>query len=446
MSTTVSHPAGDAHKAPDPPHRIPTWLKVCSVITLILQGSLLFVAFFEPALPYIVSNPREDSVDSEQFFKTLAALTEAYVATDSIIQVLPNGENYYPAELQAIRSATKTISLEAYIFEDGKVGPQFIDALAERARAGVKVNVVLDAVGSTGLSKSQINRLTSAGGHFAWYMPLRWYSWTQLNDRTHRELLIVDGRIGFIGGSGWADHWLYPEGKNKNRWRDTMVRVEGSAVTGLQAAFSENWLEASGKVNTGKDYFPFQNKTGDATALIVPSSRTTGRSTRARVLFHVLVAAAKKRIHISTPYFLPDASLSDELVRAIDRGVEVKILTPGALTDHALTRRSSRRLMGPLLKAGAGIWEYQGSMLHAKVMLIDDLWAVVGSTNMDSRSFRLNDEVNLATPNANVVGKLETDFQGDLQRGTKVRYEEWRHRGIAERIHELFGSLFQRQE
>jgi cardiolipin synthase len=306
--------------------------------------------------------------------------------------------------------------------------------------------MVADAVGSAGLSKGEIQRLVDAGGHFKWYMPLRWYTWPRVNNRTHRELLIIDGRVGFVGGSGWADHWMYPEAKDKGRWRDTMFRVEGPAVTGLQATFSENWLEASGKVLTGTEYFPFPTRMGGSTALIVTSSPTSGRSTPARVLFQVLVAAARERIDISTPYFLPDKSLSDELVRASKRGVKVRILTPGALTDHALTRRSSRRLMGPLLTGGARIWEYQGAMLHAKIMTIDDQWALVGTTNMDSRSFRLNDEVNLATPDSRVVRQLQADFENDLRRGKEVSYEEWRHRGIAERLHELFGSLFQRQE
>jgi cardiolipin synthase len=361
--------------------------------------------------------------------------------------VLTNGEKFYPAELKAIRSAKDTISMESYITEDGEVEHAIMDAMIERARAGVKVHFVADAVGSFKLSKQETQRLVDAGGDFAWYMPVRWYTWPRINYRTHRELLIIDGRIGFIGGAGWADHWLKPESKTKLRWRDTMLQVEGPAVTGLQAVFSENWLEASGKLITGTTYFPFDTPTGNSTAVVVRSSPTMGGSTSARVLFQVLLASARKRIFIATPYFLPDDSIRDELSRAIrERGVQVQIITPGPGTDHLLTRRSSRRLFGPLLRAGAHIYEYQGSMIHAKVLLVDGLWAVIGSTNFDPRSFTLNDEVNLAAPDAILVERLEHDFSADLASSREVTFEEWNKRGIAERLHELIGSLIERQE
>jgi cardiolipin synthase len=423
------------------------WLWVAAIIALILQTGLLFLALFEPPLPYIVSNPRADPLASPQFLRTLTALSGGQLAENSRLEVFTDGKLYYPAELQAIRRARKSICLEAYIFESGEVTTQFIDALAERARAGVKVHVVVDAVGSVRLLAADVQRLEDAGAKFAWYMPLRWYTWPRLNNRTHRELLIIDGRIGFIGGSGWADQWIRPQNNDSRAWRDMMLRVEGPAVTGLQAAFTENWLEAAGEVLTGTDYFPFATGAGDSTALVVRSSPTTGASTPARILFQVLLASAKKRIHIMTPYFLPDDSVRDEIVRAIrERGVEVKIITPGPGTDHMLTRRSSRRLFGELLLAGARIYEYGPSMMHAKILLIDNLWAVVGSTNIDARSFLLNDEVNLATPDPRIAQRLEMDFQEDLKHSREVKYEEWKSRGIAERLHEWFGALLERQQ
>jgi cardiolipin synthase len=214
------------------------------------------------------------------------------------------------------------------------------------------------------------------------------------------------------------------------------------------ATFAENWLESAGEVLTGSDYFVFdQPPPGQSRALVVGSSPTTGRSTSARVLFQVLLASARKSIYITTPYFLPDASIRDEISRAIrQRGVEVKILTPGPGTDHMLTRRSSRRLFGQLLEAGAKIYEYQPAMIHAKVMVIDGLWSVVGSTNMDPRSFSLNDEVNVATPDTQIAQRLQQDFFEDLRQSSEVHLEEWRNRGIAERVHEVFGGLLEKQQ
>lgn len=420
---------------------------ILASIALVLQAGLLFLALFQPGLPYIVSNPRSDPLDSPQFLRTLAALTDGQVSENSRLEALTNGEQFYPAELDAIRKAEHTISMESYITEDGKVEHDFMDALIERAQAGVKVHFVADAVGSYVLSRKEIDRLTDAGGQFFWYMPVRWYTWPRINHRTHRELLVIDGRVGFIGGAGWADHWLYPESNTKPRWRDTMLRVEGPAVMGLQATFSENWLEASGKLITGEEYFPPESGRGGSTAVVVRSSPTMGQSTAARILFQLLLASARHRIYITTPYFLPDDSIRDELARAIrERGVHVQIVTPGPGTDHMLTRRSSRRLFGPLLRAGAHIYEYEGSMIHAKVLLIDGQWAVVGSTNFDARSFTLNDEVNLATSDSTAIQRLERDFLKDVEHSREVTYAEWSKRGLMERLHEVFGGLIERQE
>lgn len=423
------------------------WFWILALIALALQAGLLFIALFAPGLRYLISDPRAEPLDSEQFYQTLCVLTNAQCGENTKIEVLANGENYYAAELEAVRAARSTIHLEAYIFIDGKVSHSFLDAMEERARAGVEVRIVADAIGSASLSSERIERLRQAGGKFEWYGPLRWYSWPRLNNRTHRELLIVDGSTAFVGGSGWADHWMYAKDKDQTRWRDTMVKVEGPAVSGLQAAFTENWLEASGEVLTDKRFWPFPSDAGDSKAMIIRSSPTTGRSTTARILFQVLLASARKRIFIATPYFLPDKSIRDELVRAIkQRGVEVQIITPGPGTDHMLTRRSSRRLFGPLLEAGARIFEYQPSMLHAKVLVVDSTWAVVGTTNMDPRSFSLNDEVNLATPDLRVTQRLEADFRNDLSHSKEVDYREWKRRGIAERIHEWFGGIIERQQ
>ena len=295
--------------------------------------------------------------------------------------------------------------------------------------------MVLDAVGGFATWQSYFTELREAGGRVYFYHPLKWYTLPRINNRTHRELIVVDGRVGFVGGAGFADHWLHTHGrKRKPRWRDTMFRVEGRIVRDLQSVFAENWLESSGELLTEPGYFPQLSDHGRTSAMVVCSTPTTGRSARNRMLFQTLLAAAQRTIEITTPYFLPDRSACTEMVRAIkERGVGVTILTPGQHSDHLLTRRSSRRLYGPLLKAGARIYEYEPTMIHAKVLVIDGIWSVVGSTNFDNRSFGINDEVNVAAFDADLAARLQEDFRSDLAHSHRVTYRKWYRRPLVER-------------
>ena len=424
-----------------------TTFLVIAIIAIAVLSFLLFLALFEPGLDYKISTKPAAPLDSEEFIYQLEALTDAKANRRNCIEVLTNGEVYYEAELAAIRAAKKSVNLEAYIFQKGEVGKKFVEALTERARDGVEVRLTLDAIGSFATWDSYLKELREAGGRIGWYHPLRWYTLPRINNRTHREIIVVDGQIGFVGGSGFADHWLKGK-KNSPPWRDTMFRVEGDAVSSIQSTFVENWLEASGEILTGEGFFSFNEPEGcETAALIVNSSPSMGRSTRARILYQTLLASAQKQLHITTPYFLPDRSVRAELVRAItERGVEVKIIVPGHHTDHMLTRRSSRRLFGDLLKAGARIYEYEAAMIHAKTMMIDGLWSVVGSSNLDNRSFGLNDEINLAARDEALTARLEEDFARDLSKSREVTYEEWRRRSIFERAHEWLGWLLERQQ
>jgi cardiolipin synthase len=420
-------------------------LFVVSGLAISLLGVVLF-ALLGPGLPYSIVRPPSVGIGSEAFLRILGSLVDAQVHRGARIDLLANGESFYEAELAAIREARHSVNLEAYIFRRGEIGRRFVAALAERARAGVAVNLVLDAVGSFTTGRAFFEELSGAGGRVFWYHPLRWHTLPRINNRTHRVLLIVDGRVGFIGGAGVADVWRFDRG-GRRRWRDSMFRVEGDAVRGLQATFVENWVESSGEILTGEQYFPEAEAKGRVTALVVNSSPTTGLSTRARILFQTLLASARKSIVVTTPYFLPDLSAREEIVRAIrERGVKVTILTPGRHTDQLLTRRSSRRLYGPLLRAGAEIYEYQPGMIHAKALVVDELWSVVGSTNFDNRSFGLNDEVNLAACDPELARRLIEDFAGDLSQSRPISYREWRRRPLLERAHELLGSLLERQQ
>ncbi|HUS07546.1 MAG TPA: phospholipase D-like domain-containing protein [Bryobacteraceae bacterium] len=419
---------------------------VIAVLAILAQALTIFIALFEPTLQYKILRPPSAPLDSDQFRAIVSALAHSQVFRHTEVEVLTNGEVFYEAELEAITRARHSINLEAYIFQRGELTGRFLKALAERARAGVKVCLVTDAVGSFATTKAYCQELIDAGGNVQWYNPFRWHTLPRINNRTHRELLIVDCEIGFVGGAGFADHW-WKGAKGKPRWRDTIFRVQGDAVSGLQSVFIQNWLEASGELLTGAEYFCYPNLAVESHVIIVDSSPSTGQSTRARMLFQTLLASAKKSIQITTPYFLPDQSVRKEIVKAIrERGVDVKIIAPGRHSDHLLTRRSSRRLYGDLLAAGARIFEYEPAMIHTKTLVIDDLWCVVGSTNFDHRSFSINDEVNLAASDAKLAARLAEDFARDMACSRAVSYSAWKKRPLFERMHESLGWILERQQ
>jgi len=427
---------------------VSTGFIVVAYLAIAAAVAVILVALFDPGLRYKISAPSSEDNTSDAFAATLELLTDSKLTCSPELIVLTNGPAFYEEQLATITAAQHSVCLEAYIFHEGEIANRYVKALAERARSGVKVNVVLDAVGSARTRDAYFVELTVAGGKVEWYNSARWNKLPRFNNRTHRELLVVDGTTGFIGGAGIADQW-YKHNKKHPRWRDTEVKVAGPAVRQLQATFAENWLESCGELLVGEDYFPWsrENTCRDNAVFVVASSPSSGGSTRARILFQLLIASAKKSIHITTPYFLPDKSLSDELVRAVrERGVEVKVLVPGRRSDIWLTRTSSRRKYGDLLKAGASMYEYEPAMIHAKVLLIDSLWGVVGSTNCDYRSFGLNDEVNLAARDLGFVQRLEQDFVADISNSRQITYEEWRHRNIFERAPEIFGWVLERQQ
>jgi cardiolipin synthase A/B len=421
-------------------------LRIVAVISISAIATLILVGLFAPGLEYSLVPPPAVAVDTHPFLNELEPLVSSKITTNNQITVIENGENFYEAELEAMRQARHSINIEAYIFHMGKVTDQVLDVLTDRARAGVHVNVVIDSLGSLSTRKKYFKALKGAGGDVEWYHRLRLHNWFITNNRTHREITIVDGSTAFVGGAGYADWWRFGT-KGEPRWRDTMVRVQGDAVRGLQGAFVENWLEASGEILDGGNYFPeLKPDPGSATALVVSSTPSSGGSTRSRVLFQALIAAARKSIYITTPYFLPDRSMRDELVRAKNRGVTVKVIVPGKHGDHAMTRSSGRSTYGDLLKAGADIYEYESSMIHAKITIIDGIWSVVGSTNLDNRSFGINDEINLAVLNSQVAMRLTQDFEDDVSHSRRVLLADWEKRSSFERVLEWVGWIVERQQ
>ena len=426
---------------------VPLYLAIPAMLGIAVLLIVIFIAFFEPVLEYRLAGFEPLAPDSSEFVRLLGVLSDAEVHRDTRVEVLTNGPTFYAAELKAIRGARRYICLEAYIFQKGEIGTQFIEALAERARAGVEVRLVVDAIGSFNTRRRTFRPLLEAGGKLCWYVPLRWYNLPRLNNRTHRELLVVDGEVGFLGGAGIADQWFHAKGPKQRRWRDTMFRVQGRAVAAMVATFAENWLESSGELLSGANYFPECPEREGMIAMIINSTPSNARGTRARMLFQLLMASARHSIHITSPYFLPDSGVQRELIRAMrERGVEVKIVVPGRHSDHLLTRRSSRRLYGELLRNGAQIFEYRPSMIHAKIMVTDGLWSVVGSTNFDHRSFGINDEVNLAALDGDLAARIEEDFRRDAAASHRVTYEEWYRRSPVERFNEWLGWILERQE
>jgi cardiolipin synthase len=427
-----------------------TFFLVLAVTAIASQLLVLILALFGPGLEYRIQDPPPAQLDSWEFARVLGNIADAEPHQGSRIEVLKNGDTFYEAELEAIASARSHVCLEAYIFQKGEIARRFIAALAERARDGVRVMLVLDAVGSLLTTRHTLRELIAAGGEVHWYIPFRWYNVTRYNHRTHRELLVVDGRIGFIGGAGVADHWYKSRGRRKRRWRDTMFRVEGPAVSSLQAIFAENWLEASGELLVSERYYREWHEPepkSNVATMVINSTPTYGRGTRARMTFQTLIDAAARTIHITTPYFLPNRSVRSALIDAVQkRGVDLKIIVPGKHADHLLTRRSSRRLYGELLRNGAQIYEYQPSMIHTKSLVVDGIWSVVGSANFDRRSFSINDEVNLAALDEALALRMEQDFQADLAESCRITYKDWRRRPVYERVNEWLGWILEGQE
>jgi cardiolipin synthase len=421
-------------------------LRVISIIALLAICVMVVVGLFAPGLRYSLMNPIAVPLDSAQFLNELEPLVNSKITRNNHIEVIENGDHFYEAELEAMRQAKRSINIEAYIFHKGKLTDEVLQVLTDRARAGVHVNLVFDAAGSLSTPKSYFAPLKEAGGKVEWYHRLRLHNWFIVNNRTHREITLIDGATAFVGGAGYADWWRYGT-KSDPRWRDTMVRIRGDAVHSIQGTFLENYLEASGRVIDGEDYFPPSvEDAGKTTALVVTSTPSTGGSTRARVLFQTLIAGAQKSIYITTPYFLPDRSMMNELVRAIGRGVAVNVIVPGKHDDHALTRSSGRSAYGDLLKAGAKVYEYEPSMIHAKIAIFDGVWSVVGSTNLDNRSFGINDEINVAVLDPQIASRLTHDFEEDANQSTPITMEEWKKRPISERLMEMVGWIFEREQ
>ena len=371
------------------------------------------------------------AVHDPSFVATIEAITGAPATAQNEVTLLLNGDEIFPAQLAAIRRARQTITYAQYYYEDGPNAREIAEALAERCRHGVRGHVLLDGFGTLMMPPEYRNIMEEAGCHIAVFRPIGRVQINRTNHRNHRRILVVDGHVGFTGGSGASSKWM-GNGRTAGQWRETDVRLDGRAVRYLQGAFVENWLEATGAVLGGTSYFPPLEGQGAAVAQVITSS-PAGGSYAMYSMFLLAISAARKNIYITNPYFLPDASLRDALLAAAGRGVRVVALLPGEI-DHSVVRQASRREFGRLLEAGIEIYEYRAGLLHSKTMVIDGVWATVGSTNFDNRSFALNEELNVAVYNRDLAQRLEQVFTEDLAHSRRVELAQWQRRGLRARI------------
>ncbi|OBQ90245.1 cardiolipin synthase B [Mesorhizobium sp. AA23] len=410
---------------------------VTSLVTLLAINLTPETRVIRTIVPY-----RFDAADP-QFARSMSSYSQGQMFEANAVQTLVNGDEIFPAMLQAIRSARKTINMETYIYWSGSVGYEFATSLAAKAREGVEVRVLVDWLGSLPFDEKLIQIMTSAGVRFERYRPIHWYTLDRVNNRTHRKLLIVDGRVAFTGGVGIADNWL-GDARNPNEWRDTHYQIEGPAVPGFQAAFAENWLETVGETLQGENFYLPPEAAGALRAQLILSSQPNG-SENMELMMLAAIAAAKDHLRIGMAYFVPDDIALQQILDARKRGVAVDVIVPNSLTDVPIVRKASRYFWGKLLEAGVRIYEFQPTMYHPKLLIVDDVWASFGSTNLDQRSLRLNDEATL-----NVYGKefarTQIDlFNEDLKRSRQISLAEWRSRPMREKFTDWLASTLHAQ-
>jgi cardiolipin synthase len=374
--------------------------------------------------------------DDPQFLRSMGLLLGPPVVSGNRFEMLLNGDRIFPSMLEGIRSARKTITFETFIYWSGEIGEQIAHALADKAREGVAVHILLDWVGSSKMDRRYLEILRDAGAAVIQYHKPHWTGLGRMNDRTHRKLLVIDGQIGFTGGVGIAPEWT-GHAQDEKHWRDTHFRVAGPVVGHMQAVFMDNWVKATGNVLHGPDYFPHVDPQGDGLAHMFSSS-PSGGSDDMQLMYLMAITAATHSIHLASAYFVPDKLTINAIVEAAKRGVKVQIITPGKRIDTHTVREASRACWGDLLKAGVEIFEYQPTMFHCKLLVVDEYLVSVGSTNFDSRSFKLNDEANLNIYDRDFARQQTATFADDIRKSQRITLEAWMHRPLSEKLIEKF--------
>lgn len=390
-------------------------------------------------------------VSGEGFLRAAEALTQAPVSRGNAAELLVNGDAIFPAFLETIASATQTVNLLTYVYWTGDIADQVADAVCERATAGVTCRVLLDAVGAVKMNGGLIARMEECGVIVRRFRPPKPYAVKRVNNRTHRKVLVVDGRVGLTGGVGIAQEWT-GNAQDPDHWRDTHVRVRGPVVRGLQGAFAENWLEATGQVLAGDDDLPElppaaadgEDHAAGAAMQVIRSSAGVG-DTNVETLYFLAIAAARRSIDLTSAYFAPRPPFLAALVDAARRGVAVRVLVPGEHIDKDVVRHAGRATYGELLRGGVRVFEYAPTMLHAKGLVVDGVWSTVGSANFDNRSFQLNDEAVLCVQDAGFAGHMTDAFVRDLDVSHEITLDGWSARPRRERAREALARVLRRE-
>ena len=417
------------------------WLKRGLKIFLVLVAVLLAIIFVPRPAEKAIQQQLTNAVPTSDpaFIASVGHLVGAPLLSGNKVVELINGDQIFPAQLKAIRGAKKSICIENFIFRSGKLSAELVEALTERARAGVKVHMIMDSMGSSKLQQKEIDQLKQGGVEFIKYNRTEWHKLLRVNHRDHRKLLIVDGKIGFTGGACYADEWL-GNGDNPKIWRDTHFQVEGPAVAQIQGVFMDNYIQTEHGVLHGPDYFPPLEKMGDIQVQCLKTGPKDGVET-ARLVYLYSIAAARKNIRISHSYFVPDDLMIETILSARKRGVKVEIITPGII-DANVVRRASRARWDELLSAGVEFYEFQPALLHCKIMIIDDNWVIGGTVNFDNRSFRLNDEDSLNIWDRDFAAKMIAIFEKDREKSRKINPGEFKARPWYEKGAEHFAAFF----
>ena len=419
------------------------WLTVLitTLVIVVLTIFVLNLRVSEKHIRYALTHAF--TVADPQFLRSMGQLLGPGILPGNRIKALQNGEQIFPAMLDAIRGAKKSITFETYIYWSGEIGKKFSDALCERSLAGVKVHVILDWMGCGKIDARYLDAMKAAGIELEHYHPVHWHTLTRINNRTHRKLLVVDGYIGFTGGVGIADQWA-GHAESSDHWRDSHFQVEGPAVAQLQAAFSDNWVKTRARLLLGSDYFPELKPAGDSLAQVFKSSRGGG-SESVRLMYLLSITSAAKSIRLQAAYFVPDELAIQTLISARRRCVKIEIIVPGPHMDRQIVQRASRSLWNELLDAGIEIYEYQPTMYHCKVIIVDDVWVSVGSTNFDDRSFRLNDEANLNIYDAAFAAEQVKVFEQDKNHSRLMTRAEFKNRSAFGKMCDEIAGMLRRQ-
>jgi len=378
------------------------------------------------------------------FLRAAEALTASPISWGNAVDLLINGDQIFPAYLETIRGARRTLCLETYVYWQGEIAVEVAEAVAERARAGVECNVIIDSVGGIKMDRGLVEMMIAAGVRVSRFRPPKPYAVRRLTNRTHRKILVADGRVGLTGGVGIAEEWT-GNAEDEDHWRDTHVRVHGPVVRGLLGAFAENWLEATGEVLVGEDYLPEIEEADDGGPMQVVRSSAGVGDTNIEALYYLAIAAARRRLDLTAAYFVPRPAFIEALQDAAERGVRVRVVVPGPHADKPPVREAGRASYGPLLEAGIEIWEYQPTMLHAKSLVVDDVWASVGSVNFDNRSFQLQDEATLCVQSERFAGLLTAQFERDLAASERISADGYDRRGALARTQQGVLKLARRE-